>query len=137
MTVREADKADYPQILQLEREYFSFPHSASQLEGEKIIGAFEGEELLGYVGVKCVLDEAYISNVAVKKEMKRQGIGDILISSLKEELKDFAFISLEVRKSNAPAIALYEKHGFKIISELKNYYSAPKEDALIMTLRLK
>ena len=50
---------------------------------------------------------------------------------------DLAFLTLEVRKSNAPAIALYAKHGFQEVGCRKHYYEKPKEDALLMTLFLK
>ena len=86
-----------------------------------------------------MLDEGYISNVAVHPDARRQGIGDALIDALaaKAAELELAFLTLEVRESNAPAIALYAKHGFHPVGKRKNYYDAPKEDAVLMTCYLK
>ena len=82
-----------------------------------------------------VLDEGYISNVAVSPKYRRQGIADALIERLDELCSGhgLAFVSLEVRAGNAPAVALYEKHGFAPVGLRKNYYERPREDAVIMT----
>ena len=91
--------------------------------------------VMGYVGLMFVLDEGYISNVAVAPEFRRCGIADALISALIErEKKALAFLTLEVRESNIPAISLYAKHGFITVGSRKNYYDRPKENALLMTL---
>ena len=88
---------------------------------------------------QILLDEGYISNVAVHPDARRQGIGDALIDALaaKAAELELAFLTLEVRESNAPAIALYAKHGFHPVGKRKNYYDAPKEDAVLMTCYLK
>ena len=82
-----------------------------------------------------VLDEGYISNVAVSPAYRRQGIADKLISQLLKsaEDKELTFVTLEVRQSNIPAISLYEKNGFIKVGQRKNYYDLPKEDAILMT----
>ena len=86
-----------------------------------------------------VLDEGYISNVAVSAEYRRQGIADALINKLCERAEelDLSFVTLEVRKSNDPAIALYSKYGFVPVGERKNYYEQPRENALLMTKYMK
>ena len=134
-----------PQIEEIERECFSRPWTAEQLKSQmrdaqhEFIGAVDGGRVLGYVGLMYVLDEGYISNVAVHPEARRQGIGDALIDALaaKAAELELAFLTLEVRESNAPAIALYAKHGFHPVGKRKNYYDAPKEDAVLMTCYLK
>ena len=134
-----------PQIEEIERECFSRPWTAEQLSGQmrdaqhEFIAAVDDGRVLGYVGLMYVLDEGYISNVAVHPEARRQGIGDALIDALaaKAEELELAFLTLEVRESNAPAIALYAKHGFHPVGKRKNYYDAPKEDAVLMTCYLK
>ena len=134
-----------PQIEEIERECFSRPWTAEQLRSQmrdaqhEFIAAVDGGRVLGYVGLMYVLDEGYISNVAVHPEARRQGIGDALIDVLaaKAAELELAFLTLEVRESNAPAIALYAKHGFHPVGKRKNYYDAPKEDAVLMTCYLK
>ena len=134
-----------PQIEEIERECFSRPWTAEQLSGQlrdaqhEFIAAVDDGRVLGYVGLMYVLDEGYISNVAVHPAARRQGIGDALIDALaaKAEELELAFLTLEVRESNAPAIALYAKHGFHPVGKRKNYYDAPKEDAVLMTCYLK
>ena len=134
-----------PQIEEIERECFSRPWTAEQLRSQmrdaqhEFIAAVDGGRVLGYVGLMYVLDEGYISNVAVHPDARRQGIGDTLIDALaaKAAELELAFLTLEVRESNAPAIALYAKHGFHPVGKRKNYYEAPKEDAVLMTCYLK
>ena len=97
----------------------------------------QGEDgaLLGYAVLSVVLDEGNLDNIAVAPESRRNGVADALLSALagfgREHL---ACLMLEVRASNAPAIALYQKHGFAAVGRRKNYYDEPKEDAVLMTL---
>ena len=85
-----------------------------------------------------VLDEAYISNVAVSPDCRRQGIGAALIAELTRRAGrlELAFLTLEARASNAPAIRLYEKMGFRQVGRRKRYYQRPEADAVLMTLFL-
>lgn len=130
---------------ELEKQCFSTPWTADMLERyinkkSAVFLAAEKEtgEAVGYVGMTWVLDEGYICNVAVAPDCRRQGIADRLIDALAQKSRELnlAFLTLEVRSGNAPAIALYEKHGFKAVGKRKNYYDSPKEDALLMTLFL-
>ena len=141
-TIRDVEPRDLPQIGEIERQCFSLPWTAAQLEGQlhgpqhEFLAAFSPEgTVLGYVGLMFVLDEGYISNVAVAPTFRRQGIADALIDALcaRCEGHALAFVTLEVRAGNAPAIALYEKHGFAPVGLRKRYYERPREDALIMT----
>ena len=93
----------------------------------------------GYVGCQTVLDEGYITNVAVSPDCRRQGIGRALVAALKARAAQagLAFVTLEARASNAPAIALYEGAGFRRVGVRRNFYTAPTEDAVLMTLYLK
>ena len=129
------------QVAALERTCFSRPWSEDALREElwndsAVIIVAEGEDgtVLGYAGPQTVLDEGYITNVAVDPQYRRQGVADELISAfLRFGQAKLAFLTLEVRASNAPAIALYAKHGFAEVGRRKNYYEAPKEDAVLMT----
>ena len=97
----------------------------------------QGEDgaLLGYAVLSTVLDEGNLDNIAVAPEARRRGIADALLSALTAFGREhLACLMLEVRSSNAPAIALYEKHGFAAVGRRKNYYELPKEDAVLMTL---
>ena len=131
-----------PQIAALERACFSHPWSEDSLRAElwndsAVIIAAEGGDgtVLGYAGLQTVLDEGYINNVAVDPQYRRQGVADELVSAfVRFGRARLAFLTLEVRASNAPAIALYAKHGFAEAGRRKNYYDDPKEDALLMTL---
>ena len=129
------------QLEALEKACFSMPWTMdfllSQLPDDRhvFIVAAQGEKVLGYVGMMYVLDEGYISNVAVAPEVRRQGIADALIAELIRRCRalELSFVTLEVRAGNAPAISLYEKHGFSPVGRRKNYYDFPKEDAILMT----
>ncbi len=106
-----------------------------QTDGASFFVALCDGEIAGYVGMNTVLDEGYITNVAVSGNFRRKGIADGLIARLDECMaqKELSFISLEVRVSNAPAISLYEKNGYKNLGVRKNFYRLPTEDAYIMT----
>lgn len=131
-----------PQIAALEEQCFSLPWTEAQLisqlpdERHEFIAALdENGRVAGYVGMMFVLDEGYISNVAVDRSLRRRGIGDALIAEMnsRAQKRGLAFVTLEVRESNAPAIALYAKHGYVRVGERKNYYDFPRENAILMT----
>ncbi len=132
-----------PQIAALERACFSHPWSEDALRAElwndsAVVIAAEGEDgtVLGYAGLQTVLDEGYINNVAVDPRFRRQGVaGQLVEAFLRFGAARLAFLTLEVRASNAPAIALYEKYGFAQAGRRRDYYDDPREDALLMTLR--
>ena len=98
-----------------------------------------GDRILGYVGSQAVLDSADVMNLAVVPEVRRKGIGAALMEELGRELaeKGVKTLLLEVRKSNAPAISLYETMGFSLAGVRRNYYLRPREDALILQKRLE
>jgi ribosomal-protein-alanine N-acetyltransferase len=139
VTVTEAELL---QIEQIEQQCFSCPWTVEQLRSqlhdahhEFIAAVDERGTVLGYVGMMYVLDEGYISNVAVAPEFRRNGIADKLIEELMNICNrlNLAFVTLEVRAGNEPAKALYAKHGFVDVGTRKNYYDFPKEDAILMT----
>lgn len=130
-------------LAEIEKACFHAPWSESMLREELGKGIFlvaeRGGQAVGYVGCQTVLDEGYITNVAVSPDARRQGIARALIVKLTDEARaaGLAFVTLEVRASNAPAIALYEGAGFGRVGVRKNFYTAPTEDAVLMTLFLK
>ena len=96
--------------------------------------AVEGETVAGYVGSQSVLGWADMMNLAVAPSYRRLGIGEKLVNELICQLKDnkVTCLTLEVRVSNAPAIALYKKLGFSEVGRRPGYYHNPREDALIL-----
>lgn len=143
--IQNAEKKHLAQLENLEKLCFSMPWTREQLESQLpdaqhvFLVAVDGESVLGYVGMMFVLDEGYISNVAVSPEARRRGIGDALIAELllRAEEKALSFVTLEARESNEAAIRLYQKHGFQKVGLRKKYYDLPKEDAILMTKFLK
>lgn len=140
MIIEQMKACHVTQVAQLEKICFSDPWSeksvASELENKLAfwLVAVEGEIVAGYVGSQTVCEETDMMNVAVHPDYRRQGIAEALIVSLLENLKEQGShsLTLEVRASNVPAIALYEKLGFAEVGRRKNYYRNPKEDALIL-----
>ena len=136
-----ADHLD--EVAELERICFSVPWSRNMLaeELDNLLSAFlvaldDNDKVVGYAGVQIILDEGYITNVAVRPECRRQGIAAKLLQVFLDFAKanKLAFLTLEVRASNYDAIALYGSRGFRSVGRRKNYYEHPKEDAIIMTL---
>ena len=106
-------------------------HCAAFLVAEDSVSG----RVLGYAGLMVVADEGYITNVAVFPEYRRQGIAAQILQVFVQfaAANHLAFLTLEVRPSNAAAIALYQGFGFEEVGRRKNYYDLPKEDALILT----
>ncbi len=133
------EKSHLSAIADIERHCFSAPWSERSLSllttGEN--GGFvalDGEIAVGYVGYLGIIDEYEITNVATHPDYRRLGIGSALIGALveKAERNGILRITLDVRESNAPAIALYEKFGFAPCGKRKSFYSNPRENALVM-----
>ena len=140
MIIEKMNSSHVAQIAQLEKICFSDPWSeksvASELDNKLAfwLVAAEGDTVAGYIGSQTVIDESDMMNVAVHPDFRRQGIAEALVNTLVENLKKMGSrcLTLEVRASNAPAIALYGKLGFAEIGRRKNYYRNPREDALIL-----
>lgn len=94
--------------------------------------------IAGYIVAREAAGELHINNVAVRPEYRRRGIGAALLGRILQEARrrkaNTAF--LEVRSANLAAQALYEKNGFKAIARRADYYSEPREDAVVMNLLL-
>lgn len=135
------DKSHLDAVAALERICFSKPWPKSMLEEELYnpnvsLVVAEGEDgtVLGYGEIGVVLDEGCLEKIAVDPDYRRQGVAEAILSAfLRFGQAHLAFLTLEVRASNAPAIALYEKLGFRQVGRRKDYYREPKEDALLLT----
>ena len=103
---------------------------------ERFIVAMEGDELIGYAALSSILDEGSLDNIATAPEYRRRGVGEVLLKEIirRSKEQELTVLYLEVRESNDPAIALYQKHGFQEVGRRKNYYEKPKEDAILMTV---
>ena len=130
-------------IARLEQICFSRPWSRRMLaeELENQCAAFlvalepETNKVIGYAGLLVMADEGYITNVAVFPEYRRRGVAEQIIQVFCDfaQGNHLAFLTLEVRPGNAPAISLYNSFGFEEVGRRKNYYDLPREDALILT----
>lgn len=145
VTIRPMAENDIEEIAKLEKECFSEPWSEQALTDElsnetaRFFVLRDSKNVVGYIGANNICGEVYITNVAVTKNSRGKGYGRLLVNRLimQSRLENADFITLEVRKSNKNAIALYENCGFKKLGERKNFYSKPIEDGLIYTLYLK
>jgi ribosomal-protein-alanine N-acetyltransferase len=142
--IREMTLEDIPAVLEIDRVSFSnpWPERSYRYElkenpaAQLFVATLDDDAVVGYLGYWLIGDEVHISTFAVKPEFRMQGIGeDLLMNSLSAASERGARIgTLEVRESNHPAIALYEKLGFEIVGSRKAYYRDNNEDAVLMTL---
>lgn len=102
------------------------------------LGAFEGENLVGFLMASLIPPEAEIYNIAVDKTYQNQGVGHLLLEELTRNLlvNGIQDLFLEVRAGNQAGIAFYSKHGFELMGMRKKYYTRPTEDALVLKLSL-
>lgn len=135
------DRSHIPQILKLEQACFSTPWTETMLadalydpQASFLVAEDEEGHILGYAGLHVILDEGYIDNVAVEPDARKHGVASALLDVYcRFGAANLAFLTLEVRASNAPAIGLYEKYGFQRAGLRPGYYQHPREDAIIMT----
>ena len=137
---RRLEIRDLPGIETIERRSYPTPWSRSMFAGELAkpssicFGAFDAENLAGYLIISRYVDAWHVMNVAVSPEYRRRGIATTLLDRLFEETAGDGRrgYTLEVRVSNADAIRLYERVGFKARGIRRGYYTDNREDALIM-----
>ncbi len=141
--IREMLDGDVGEVARIEEDIFSMPWSEnafremlSQDSMVYLVADLDGQ-IIGGAGIRNILGEAEITNVAIKGAYRRHGYGKLLLKSLLEkgtQMGAYAF-TLEVRRSNLPAIMLYKRLGFTEEGTRKNFYERPQEDALIMWKR--
>jgi [ribosomal protein S18]-alanine N-acetyltransferase len=131
--------ADLPEVVAIERRAFTSPWSLAMfvLELSKPSGiclaAIINHELVGYLICSRYDTVWHVMNVAVDPDLRRHGIATALIAALLGEIGDAdAQVTLEVRRSNTGAMALYERFGFKSAGVRRRYYQDNGEDAVIM-----
>ncbi len=142
MDIRRARPEDASGIAELEAECFTDPWGIKDIfsyvchEHGMCFVATEGDRLIAYVLGQIIAPEGEIYRVAVAPDKRQRGVGYRLLSfALKTERgRGLETVFLEVRSMNTAARALYRAHGFKEISQRKNYYKNPTDDAVIMLL---
>lgn len=131
-------------IMDIERTSFPDPWSRGGVEvyisdpyGE-ILAAVEGEELLGFAIYHCSFEESELFTIAVRQDRRGLGVGTRLLRAVLSgaRARGAEKMYLEVRRSNEPARRLYKSAGFQVCGERRNYYDAPKEDAVLMDIEL-
>lgn len=137
-------RRDLDRCVELERALFpgEDPWSRAAFAGEldqgnHYLGVFEGEQLLGYGGLAVVAPppdaEAEVRTMAVAPDHQGAGLGRMLLRALLAPADEVdATVFLEVRTDNAPAMKLYEDHGFDVVGVRKGYYQPSGADAYTM-----
>lgn len=105
------------------------------IEGDPSQSEYNNDYICGYVGFWVMADEAHITTIAVREELHRKGIGELLLFTVFNRARELYanIVTLEVRVSNIGAQNLYLKYGFKQVGQRKAYYTDNREDAYIMT----
>lgn len=138
LDIRRLTYADLPQVIAIERRAFPTPWSLAMFvlelskPGGECLAVRRDGALTGYVICSRYDEVWHLMNVAVDPRHRRQGIATALLDELIARLGDDARLTLEVRPSNAGAIALYERFGFLGAGMRRRYYQDNGEDALIM-----
>lgn len=141
MILREMLVDDLDQVMEIEKDLFHVPWTREGFftfltrKDSMFLVAEDKGEILGYCGLLMVLDEGDVTNVAVRRDRQREGIGHFLVDSLVRLAAGCGVttIHLEVRAGNHTAVRLYERMGFARDGIRKGYYTNPAEDALLMT----
>ena len=131
---------DAHEIAELEKLCFSSPWSETELLASACLSyavyftARLDNGIAGYAGMYIAADQGVINNIAVFPQYRRRGIASALIEALAAEgrSRGLSKLCLEVRASNAAALSLYEKNGFYRVGLRRGYYTAPKEDAVLL-----
>ncbi len=145
LVFRAMTLSDVPAICEIEREVFTSPWTAEAFINELTNNHFARymvmewrREVIGYGGMWTIMDEAHVTNIAVREAYQGQGLGERLLSELQRTAVFFGAgrMTLEVRVTNDRAIHLYKKLGFEPSGTRPGYYSDNGEDALIMWAEL-
>ncbi|HJB27524.1 MAG TPA: ribosomal protein S18-alanine N-acetyltransferase [Candidatus Blautia faecavium] len=143
MILREMLVEDLDKVMEIEEDLFAVPWTKEGYftfltrKDAMFLVVEEKGEILGYCGLLMVLDEGDVTNVAVKRDRQREGIGNFLMESMLRLAYEQGIrtVHLEVRAGNSVAVRLYERLGFVKDGIRKGYYTDPVEDAVLMTRR--
>lgn len=132
--VEEIEKACFPDPWSRK----IFEEALAEPNTTNLVALGADRTVLGYMSFTAILDEGDVNNIAVRLDCRGQGVASSLMEAFLRYGQEhgLSFLLLEVRPSNRSAVALYEKFGYIEVGRRKNYYLAPKEDAIIMRLEL-
>lgn len=137
---------DLDEVVAIERASFTLPWSRGaflyEMEQNRVARCWvirADERVVGYVCLWEIGDEVHVTNIAIRPESRRRGLGRTLLANVLEDARhrQLRVVGLEVRPSNQEALGLYESFGFKVVGRRKGYYYDTGEDALVMELRLE
>jgi ribosomal-protein-alanine N-acetyltransferase len=144
VNLRLMKQEDVPQVTEIDREAFPTLWPPANYERELknglahyiVAGDEGGQYITGFAGLWMLVDEAHITNIAVREKHRRQGIGEALLIAIIELAIELGaqLITLEVRASNAEAQKLYSKYGFVRVGLRRGYYTDNREDAVLMSI---
>ncbi|HEY7223586.1 MAG TPA: ribosomal protein S18-alanine N-acetyltransferase [Micromonosporaceae bacterium] len=128
------------QVLAIEADLFGAEHWSPAMfwnelaNGHHYVAALEGDSVVGYAGIAVVRPEAWVNNIAVRRDRQRLGIGRLLLDELLAHARDrgATHTLLEVAADNAPAQKMYAGYGFEIVGVRRGYYQPSNTDALVM-----
>ncbi|MDZ7780333.1 MAG: ribosomal protein S18-alanine N-acetyltransferase [Gemmatimonadota bacterium] len=136
-------RTDVSDVVAIEKEAFNTPWKADTFEGlvgrdGLVLLVLEDPEagILGYAVLWCILDQGELANIAIRPDLRGCGLGSRLLDHVVDACRERGVTSLylEVRDSNAAALTLYERSGFREVGRRRGYYREPREDARVMEL---
>lgn len=144
LAIAPMTRDDLDVVDEIERHSFKHPWPASVFAEEltrtwaRVDVIRLAGRVVGFVDYWLVHDEVHLLAIAIHPDARRRGIGKRLLDHLiaLARGRGAALITLEVRRSNAPAITMYQRAGFEVVGERPRYYAEDGEDALVMTLQL-
>jgi [ribosomal protein S18]-alanine N-acetyltransferase len=137
---RAMTESDLDRVLEIERSSFTMPWTEATFRGllrrrdAHLFVAEASSEVLGYAVVWVVVDQAELGDIAVAADWRGRGLGRLLLDTVLERARREGVrqLFLEVRPSNEGALRLYQRYGFEEVGRRRNYYSDPREDALVL-----
>ena len=145
--IRRMRDGDLAEVRAIETLSFTNPWSETTFRGEiqntsisfpLVVVRKPGDEVVGYIIFWLIREDVPVNNIAIHPDFRGRGLGEALMRHVIEKVRarGATFMTLEVRRSNAGAVALYKKLGFEILGRRENYYTNPDEDAYLMRLVL-
>ncbi len=143
--IRPLRHEDIETVVAIEREAFTTPWQPDTFAGlldrdgvELLVLADAGDGVIGYAVLWCILEQGELANIAVTPGRRGQGLGARLLGHVMDvaRRRGVEKLFLEVRASNAPALAMYAGFGFEQVGRRRAYYDHPKEDALVLVAAL-